>query len=42
MDPVTIGILSLVALLGLIMLRVPIAAALIGVSFVGIWGTELG
>ncbi|MBN8187844.1 TRAP transporter large permease subunit [Salipiger thiooxidans] len=37
MDPVTIGILSLAALLGLIMLRVPIAAALIGVSFVGIW-----
>ncbi|HPE61718.1 MAG TPA: TRAP transporter large permease [Thiolinea sp.] len=37
MEPATIGILALVALLGLIALRVPIAAALIGVSFVGIW-----
>lgn len=37
MEPVTIGILALAALLGLIALRVPIAAALIGVSFIGIW-----
>ncbi|MFD1794522.1 TRAP transporter large permease [Paracoccus aurantiacus] len=37
MEPMTIGILALVALLGLIALRVPIAAALIGVSFLGIW-----
>lgn len=37
MEPVTIGIVALAALLGLIALRVPIAAALIGVSFIGIW-----
>ena len=37
MDPVTIGILALVALLILIGLRVPIAASLILVSFLGIW-----
>lgn len=37
MEPVTIGILALVALLALIAARVPIAAALIGVSFIGIW-----
>ncbi|TRW99218.1 TRAP transporter large permease [Paracoccus sp. M683] len=37
MEPITIGILALVALLALIALRVPIAASLIGVSFVGIW-----
>lgn len=37
MEPFTIGILALAALLGLIALRVPIAAALIGVSFIGIW-----
>ncbi|MBT9385052.1 TRAP transporter large permease subunit [Pseudooceanicola sp. CBS1P-1] len=37
MDPVTIGVLALVALLVLIGLRVPIAASLIAVSFVGIW-----
>ncbi|MDP5307304.1 TRAP transporter large permease [Paracoccus spongiarum] len=37
MEPVTIGILALVALLALIAARVPIAAALIAVSFLGIW-----
>ncbi|MFV0300749.1 MAG: TRAP transporter large permease [Paracoccus sp. (in: a-proteobacteria)] len=37
MEPITIGILALAALLALIAARVPIAAALIGVSFVGIW-----
>ncbi|MFS4436898.1 TRAP transporter large permease [Paracoccaceae bacterium GXU_MW_L88] len=37
MDPLTIGLLSLAALLFLIALRVPIAFSLIAVSFVGIW-----
>lgn len=37
MDPITIGLLSLLALLVLIGARVPIAAALLGVSFLGIW-----
>ena len=37
MDPVTIGLLALVAVLVLIMLRVPIGVSLILVSFVGIW-----
>ncbi|WP_347312698.1 TRAP transporter large permease [Defluviimonas sp. SAOS-178_SWC] len=37
MEPVTIGVLALLALLALIALRVPIAASLIAVSFVGIW-----
>ncbi|MFV0490225.1 MAG: TRAP transporter large permease [Pseudorhodobacter sp.] len=37
MEPLTIGLLALAALLALIALRVPIAAALIGVSFLGIW-----
>ncbi|MBA83834.1 TRAP transporter large permease [Thalassobius sp. S69A] len=37
MDPMTIGILAVVGVLGLIMLRVPIAVALVFVSFVGIW-----
>ena len=38
MDPVTIGLLALVGLLVLIGLRVPIGFALIGVSFLGLWG----
>ncbi|WP_420566622.1 TRAP transporter large permease [Thalassovita sp.] len=37
MDPMTIGILCVVGVLALIMLRVPIAVALVFVSFVGIW-----
>ncbi|MEI4472226.1 TRAP transporter large permease [Frigidibacter sp. MR17.24] len=37
MDPVMIGVLALVALLGLIAVRVPIAIALLAVSFLGIW-----
>jgi tripartite ATP-independent transporter DctM subunit len=37
MDPMTIGIISLVVVLSLILLRVPIAVSLIVVSFVGIW-----
>ncbi len=37
MDPMTIGTIAVVAVLALIMLRVPIAVALIFVSFVGIW-----
>lgn len=38
MDPMTIGIVALAGVLALIMMRVPIAVALIFVSFVGIWG----
>jgi tripartite ATP-independent transporter DctM subunit len=37
MDPVTIGLLALAALLVLIALRVPIGVSLIVVSFCGIW-----
>lgn len=37
MDPITIGVLALVALLVLIALRVPIGISLIFVSFIGIW-----
>ncbi|THD72934.1 TRAP transporter large permease subunit [Thalassobius vesicularis] len=37
MDPMSIGLFAVVGVLGLIMLRVPIAVALIFVSFVGIW-----
>ena len=37
MDPVTIGLLSLAALLVLIALRVPIAVSLLAVSFTGIY-----
>lgn len=37
MDPVTVGLLALVALLLLIGLRVPIGVSLIFVSFLGIW-----
>jgi tripartite ATP-independent transporter DctM subunit len=37
MDPVTVGVLALVAMLLLIGLRVPIGVSLIFVSFVGIW-----
>jgi tripartite ATP-independent transporter DctM subunit len=37
MDPVTIGLLSLAALLALIALRVPIAVSLLAVSFCGIY-----
>ncbi|EPX85457.1 TRAP transporter large permease [Salipiger mucosus] len=38
MDPITIGLLALVALLVLIGLRVPIGVSLIAVSVLGIWG----
>lgn len=37
MDPLTLGLIAIAAVLGLIILRVPIAVALIAVSFVGIW-----
>lgn len=37
MDPITIGLIALASVLALIMLRVPIAVALIFVSFAGIW-----
>ena len=37
MDPMTVGLIALCAVLILIMLRVPIAVVLILVSFVGIW-----
>jgi tripartite ATP-independent transporter DctM subunit len=37
MEPITIGVLALIALLVLIALRVPIAVSLLSVSFVGIW-----
>ena len=37
MDPLTIGLLAIAAVLLLIILRVPIAVSLIAVSFVGIW-----
>lgn len=37
MDPMSIGLFAVIGVLGLIMLRVPIAVALIFVSFVGIW-----
>ncbi len=37
MDPVTIGVVALVAMLVLIGLRVPIGVSLVAVSFVGIW-----
>lgn len=37
MEPMTIGMIALAAVLGLILIRVPIAIALISVSFVGIW-----
>ena len=37
MDPLTIGILAVAAVLVLIALRVPIAVSLLLVSFVGIW-----
>lgn len=38
MDPITIGVLALLAMLVLIGLRVPIGVSLIFVSFLGIWG----
>ena len=41
MDPMTVGLIALCAVLILIMLRVPIAVVLILVSFVGIWAIVL-